>query len=91
MNFNVSASENFAKEFKRLAKKYPSLPQEVKKLADTLIQDPSQGIPIGRDCYKIRLAIKSKGRGKSGGTRIISCVNFLKESSSTSFDIRQIG
>ncbi len=33
------------------------------------------GSPIGKNCYKIRLAIKSKGKGKSGGKRVIT--NFL--------------
>jgi hypothetical protein len=41
---------------------------------------PSLGIPIGRQCYKIRLAIKSKGQGKSGGARVITCVVAVKES-----------
>ena len=31
-------------------------------------------LPIGHDCYKIRLAIASKGKGKSGGARIITHV-----------------
>ena len=29
------------------------------------------GTPIGSSCYKIRLAISSKGKGKSGGARVI--------------------
>jgi hypothetical protein len=27
---------------------------------------------LGNNCYKIRLAIKSKAKGKSGGTRVIT-------------------
>jgi len=27
---------------------------------------------IGHDCYKIRLAISSKGKGKSGGAKVIT-------------------
>jgi len=30
-----------------------------------------QGQSIGNSCYKIRLAIESKGKGKSGGARVI--------------------
>jgi hypothetical protein len=30
------------------------------------------GTPLGHSCYKIRLAIKSKGKGKSGGARVIT-------------------
>ncbi len=33
-----------------------------------------QGTPIGQGCYKIRLAISSKGKGKSGGARVITLV-----------------
>lgn len=36
--------------------------------------NPFQGAPLGNDCYKIRLAIKSKGKGKSGCTRVITFV-----------------
>ena len=32
-----------------------------------LAQDSTHGEPLGQDCYKIRLAIASKSRGKSGG------------------------
>ena len=34
--------------------------------------DPKQGVAIGNECYKIRLAIASKGKGKSGGARLIT-------------------
>jgi mRNA-degrading endonuclease RelE of RelBE toxin-antitoxin system len=37
-----------------------------------LLDNPHLGIPLGQDSYKIRLAVKSKGKGKSGGIRIIS-------------------
>lgn len=32
------------------------------------------GIPLGKNCYKIRLKISSKNSGKSGGARIITHV-----------------
>ena len=35
------------------------------------------GTPIGKDCFKIRLAIKSKTKGKSGGARVITCVKII--------------
>lgn len=40
--------------------------------------NPQQGTPIGNDCFKIRLAISSKGKGKSGGGRIITHVQVNK-------------
>ncbi len=72
MNYNVIALPKFRKELKQLAKKYASLKNEIAILFDNLEKDPIQGNPIGQNCYKIRLAIASKGRGKSGGARIIT-------------------
>ena len=48
-------------------------------LLDSLEVNPKQGIPLGKDCYKIRLAIASKGKGKSGGARVITCVKVVKQ------------
>ena len=45
----------------------------------SLLEYPSQGIPLGQDCYKIRLAIKSKKKGKSGGARVITLVKIIQE------------
>ena len=40
-------------------------------MLDSLEQDPEQGTPLGNHCFKIRIAISSKGKGKSGGARVI--------------------
>ncbi len=45
-------------------------------LVNELKEDPTKGIPIGHDCQKVRLAIASKGKGKSGGARVIVHVVF---------------
>jgi mRNA-degrading endonuclease RelE of RelBE toxin-antitoxin system len=74
MIYNVIATPAFKKELKRLAKKYNSLKQEFSELVDSLEQEPEQGTSLGNHCYKIRLAIKSKGKGKSGGARVITYV-----------------
>jgi len=42
---------------------------------EILETEPRQGVALGRNCFKIRLAITSKGRGKSGGARVIT--NFV--------------
>lgn len=72
MNFSIEAIPYFKKQAKRLTKKHPSLKQELNELGKGLSGNPKQGIPIGNDCYKIRLSIKSKGKGKSGGARVIT-------------------
>lgn len=79
MSFEIEASEKFAKELKRLAKKYPSLRSDVRELTNSLSVNPAQGISLGQNCFKVRLAIKSKGKGKSGGARVISFVVMLAE------------
>ena len=58
--------------WKRRVKKIPSLKIEIARLIADLQENPSTGTALGNDCYKIRLAIASKGKGKSGGARIIT-------------------
>lgn len=72
MSFRIIATPNFIKELKPLVKKYPSLKSEIQRLRDELIENPTSGTALGKDCYKIRLSIASKGRGKSGGARVIT-------------------
>ncbi len=74
MNYKLLTIPSFDKQLKRLAKKYPSLKNEIKQLGEELSINPKQGIDLGKNCYKIRLAIESKGKGKSGGGRIITHV-----------------
>ena len=62
----------FDKNYKRLERKYPSLKEDFGKLALSLIDNPNQGIVMADNFRKIRLSIKSKGKGKSGGARIIT-------------------
>ena len=62
----------FDREAKRLKKKHASLADEIEALAEELRTNPTKGTPIGHSCFKIRLAIKSKGKGKSGGARVIT-------------------
>lgn len=77
MNFNVYTTDFFDKELKKLSKKYPSVKVDYKALVDSLKKEPKQGQPLGKDCYKIRMAITSKGKGKSGGSRVITCVKIV--------------
>jgi hypothetical protein len=48
---------------------------ELTVLFESLEENPTQGTSLGRNCYKIRLAISSKGKGKSIGARLIT--NFV--------------
>ncbi|EMM99641.1 PF06296 domain protein [Leptospira noguchii str. 1993005606] len=79
MNFNILRSLQFERELKRLVKKYPSLKKEYENLISSLEKNPTEGTPIGKNCYKIRIPIASKGKGKSGGARVITCVVIVEK------------
>ena len=72
MSYSVKTIDIFERQAKRLVKKYASLKSELLLLIDELKQNPEQGTAIGNSCYKIRISIASKGKGKSGGARIIT-------------------
>lgn len=78
MSYSIELSYNFQKEAKRLSKKYPSLKNELEELFSKLKENPTFGTPLGNDIYKIRLAISSKNKGKSGGARVLSFVKITK-------------
>ncbi len=72
MTYKVETTEVFEKQAKRLIKKYASLRNELLQLVQEIKINPKLGKAIGRNCYKLRISISSKGRGKSGGARIIT-------------------
>ena len=77
MSYKIELSANFKKEAKRLTKKYPSLKTELAELFTELEENPTTGTPMGNDIYKIRLAISSKNKGKSGGARVMSFIKII--------------
>jgi len=80
MSFKVIPTPFFKKEAKRLVKKYPSLKGELVELNQQLEDNPELGVHTASNIFKIRLAIKSKGKGKSGGARVITyLINEKKE------------
>jgi mRNA-degrading endonuclease RelE of RelBE toxin-antitoxin system len=74
MNYSIEVSDKFEKDLKRLSKKFPSLKKEYAELISSLKENPFQGNQLANGCYKIRIAIASKGKGKSGGARVITHV-----------------
>ena len=77
--FLIGFARSFRVAFKRLRKKYPSLNADLAALLDTLRRTPQIGDSLGRGCYKVRLAIASKGQGKSGGARVIILVVLTRQ------------
>jgi len=79
MSFSIELTDHFKKEAKKLIKKYRFLKVELEVLGNELTENPTSGIPLGHDVYKVRLSIASKGKGKSGKARIITFVKVVRE------------
>ena len=75
----VRMSEDFRSAYKRLKKRHKSLEQDFEQLLASLLQNPMQGVELDGGARKVRLAITSKGRGKSGGARVIIRVRIVRD------------
>ena len=62
----------FERRAKALAKRYKSFVADFNNFLDSMSEDPFQGKSLGNGVYKTRMAITSKGKGKSGGARILT-------------------
>lgn len=72
MNYSIVLDKTFEREVKRLSKRYASLKEDLKDLRNELEQNPLSGTDLGGGLRKIRMRITSKGKGKSGGARVIT-------------------
>ncbi|MDO5523490.1 MAG: type II toxin-antitoxin system RelE/ParE family toxin [Bacteroidia bacterium] len=72
MNYRIVLDPPFQKEVKRLSKKYKSFKADLLKFQEELLLNPTAGIHLGGNIRKVRMAIGSKGRGKSHGARVIT-------------------
>lgn len=79
MSYKIVFTSDGLRDAKKLRKKYPSFKTDLGQLIESLQAEPQQGEPLGKDCFKIRLAITSKNRGKRGGARVITCVKIVDE------------
>jgi hypothetical protein len=77
MSYKIETISLFDKQVKRLAKKYPSIKTDLEVLANLLSENPELGVSLGNGFYKVRMAISSKGKGKSGGARVITFVKII--------------
>lgn len=78
MSCNIETIAVFDKQLKRLAKKYVSLKTDLLQLLESIKENPVQGTLLFNNCYKIRLNIQSKSKGKAGGARIITYYYVVK-------------
>ncbi len=74
----IKATNTFLKCAKPLAKKYRSFKKDYENFLDDLEKNPNLGTDLGAGLRKVRMAIESKGKGKSGGARVITFNTFKK-------------
>lgn len=85
MAVNIYYHPQFSKDLKRLSRKYVSLKHDFSKFLDELSKEPRIGTDLGNGFRKVRMAITSKGKGKSGGARVITYL--LAESANGTSDV----
>ena len=72
MTVNITTHPEFVRQMKRYAKKYRSLANDFADFLNSLHKNPFQGDDMGKGLRKVRFAVTSKGKGKSGGMRVIT-------------------
>lgn len=72
MSFEIRTIEVFDRQARRLAKHYASFKQDYANLLKELHENPLLGTDLGGGVRKVRMAIASKGKGKSSGARVIT-------------------
>lgn len=79
MNVKLIPSKEFLHRLKHLAKKYKSMGDDYRALKESLLENPFQGTDLGQGIHKVRLSITSKGKGKSGGARVLTLVMLVSD------------
>ncbi|MCE7054407.1 hypothetical protein LZF95_06955 [Algoriphagus sp. AGSA1] len=78
MTYKLAFTKSFGRELKKLKKKHPSILADLDKIAVELLEKPSLGDPVYKNCYKVRVPISSMNKGKSGSARLITYVVYSK-------------
>lgn len=79
MSYKISYSHDFTVEAKRLKKRYHSFMTDLEEFQNSLQENPFQGVELFPNIRKIRIPIKSKGRGKAGSARVITANAIIAE------------
>ena len=79
MSYKIIVTSPFEKKLKKLAKKHKSIRADLFTIIELLSTNPTYGTPLEKNCYKIRIKISSKAKGKTGGARLITLVQIVNE------------
>jgi mRNA-degrading endonuclease RelE of RelBE toxin-antitoxin system len=79
MSFEIITSDYFDAEVKKLAKRYRDFKEDLKAFRKEIVENPQLGVEIAPNVRKIRMRISAKGKGKSGGARVITFNAFVSK------------
>jgi len=79
MKVNIVLGEEFKRRARQLAKKYHSFTDDLADFKKSLTNNPFQGADLGQGVHKVRMPIASKGKGKSGGARVLTLVMLVSD------------
>ena len=73
-NITVSVSDDFAKEAKRLAKKYPSFKQDYKEFLESIKNNPLQGDEITKNILSEKSSVTSSTLERNSSVVLFSAL-----------------
>ena len=79
MAYNVVLTASFKKDLKRIAKKHKQILADISSLIDELAENPTVCTDLGKNIFKIRVAISGSSKGKSGGARVITHIKIIAQ------------
>ena len=79
MKVNITLGDEFKRRARRLGKKYHSFTDDLIDFKKSLTDNPFQGESLGQGVHKVRMPIASKGKGKSGGARVLTLVMLVSD------------
>lgn len=79
MNWTIDFTTEFLRGAKVLKKRYKSFVKDLGVFKDSILSNPFQGTELVPGIRKVRMTIESKGKGKSGGARVITLTYYVSE------------
>ena len=72
MNYKIIPAPEFIKNIKSLKKRYKNIKKDIKDFSNELKKNPTMGISLGKNVYKVRVKNTDINKGKSAGYRVIT-------------------
>ena len=79
MNWTIDFTTEFSRGAKILKKRYKSFMDDLEDFKNSIMKNPFQGAELVPGIRKVRMTIESKGKGKSGGARVITLTYYVSD------------